>query len=80
MEAYARKLSVRLNIDDLKEEKIVQLKDLIGLHQGDRHLNFVIYDTREQIKLNMSSRKQKVKISQELLYALEEQDINYKLN
>ncbi|MBJ6369143.1 DNA polymerase III subunit alpha [Snuella sedimenti] len=80
MEAYARKLSVQLNIEDLKEEKIMQLKDLIGLHQGDRHLSFVIYDTKEQIKLNMSSRRQKVKISQELLYALQEQDVNYKLN
>ena len=35
-------------------------------------LNFVIYDNSEQIKLQMPSRKQKVKISQELLDELRE--------
>ena len=43
-------------------------------------LNFVIYDNEEQIKLQMPSRKQKVRISQELLDELENHEVFYKLN
>jgi DNA polymerase-3 subunit alpha len=80
MDTYAKKLSVQLNIADLQEKRIQGLKELFSLHQGDNALNFVIYDNEEQIKLNMPSRKQKVKISQELLDELEQQEVFYKLN
>jgi DNA polymerase-3 subunit alpha len=50
------------------------------MHPGNHVLNFVVYDAKERIKLNMPSRKQKVKVSQELLSELEEQHIHYKLN
>ncbi|GGK22441.1 DNA-directed DNA polymerase [Yeosuana aromativorans] len=80
MDAYAKKLSIQLNIQDIKTERISALKDLIHMHPGSQSLNFVIYDHDESIKLNMPSRKQKVKISQELLSELENQDVFYKLN
>jgi len=50
------------------------------MHKGDHHLNFVVYDSEEQIKLNLPSRKQKVKISQELLEELDNEKVFYKLN
>ena len=80
MDTYAKKLSLQLNIADLQEKRIQSLKELFNFHQGDNALNFVIYDNEEQIKLNMPSRRQKIKISQELLDALEQQDVFYKLN
>ena len=80
MDSMAKKLSIRLNINDLKEEKITTIKDLLSMHKGEHHLNFVVYDNDENIKLQMLSRKQKVKISQELLDELAEQDVHYKLN
>ncbi len=80
MDAYAKKLSVQLNINDLVDARIKSLKELFTIHKGDHALNFVIYDNDEQIKLNMPSRKQKVKISQELLDELESQEVFYKLN
>ena len=80
MEHYAKKISIQVNIDDLKEEKISFLKDLMQLHPGNHMLNFVVYDNQEQIKLQMPSRKQKVKISQELLHQLEHQELYFKLN
>ena len=80
MDTYAKKLSVQLNIADLEENRIHELKELFTLHKGDHVLNFVIYDNEEQIKLNMSSRKQKVKISQELIDELEKNEVFYKLN
>ena len=80
MENYAKKLSIQIDIDDLKAEKIIQLKELLQMHPGSQALNFVVYDNKEQLKLNMPSRKQKVKVSQELLNELLLQDMKFKLN
>lgn len=80
MGIYAKKLTIQLNIDDLQEEQINELKDIIQLHPGENSLNFVVYEMKEQVKLHMPSRKQKVKISQELLESLEEKQVLYKLN
>jgi DNA polymerase-3 subunit alpha len=80
MDAYAKKLSVQLQISDLQEARVNKLKELFNMHKGDHLLNFIIYDTEEQIKLNMPSRKQKIKISQELLDELESDGVFYKLN
>ena len=80
MDKYVRKLSIQLNIKELESEKINNLKDLISMHPGSHLLDFVVYDNREQIKLEMPSRRQKVKVSQELLSALDEDQIYYKLN
>ncbi len=80
MDTYAKKLSIQLNINDLEKEKITTLKELVKMHPGKQMLNFVIYDNEENIKLQMPSRKQKVKISQELLDELENNQVFYKLN
>nr|WP_321232398.1 DNA polymerase III subunit alpha [uncultured Psychroserpens sp.] len=80
MDTYAKKLSIQLNIRDLQEQRIAILQDLFRLHQGEKALSFIVYDNDEKIKLNMPSRKQKVKISQELLNELETHDVMYKLN
>ncbi|WP_111682316.1 DNA polymerase III subunit alpha [Winogradskyella tangerina] len=80
MDAYAKKLSIQLNIDDLEKDKIADLQDMFRLHQGNHTLSFVVYDNEDKLKLTMPSRKQKVKISQELLYELKELDVMYKLN
>ncbi|WP_299890422.1 DNA polymerase III subunit alpha [uncultured Lacinutrix sp.] len=80
MEKYVRKLSIQLNIKELESDKIQSLKSLISMHPGSHLLDFVIYDNREQIKLEMPSRKQKVKVTQELLTELEERQVYYKLN
>ena len=80
MDKYVRKLSIQLNIKELESEKIQKLKGLIAMHPGSHLLDFVVYDNKEQIKLEMTSRRQKVKVSQELLDELEEQQVLYKLN
>ncbi|MFY0713300.1 DNA polymerase III subunit alpha [Seonamhaeicola sp. NFXS20] len=80
MENYAKKLSLQLDINDLKESKITQIQSLLSMHPGNHALNFVVYDAKEKIKLNMPSRKQKVKVCQELISELESQHIHYKLN
>jgi len=80
METYAKKLTIKLNIDELKEESIHRLKDTLVSHKGSHPLNFVIYEMEEEIKVNLSSRKQKVQISSELLHQLDENEVHYKLN
>ncbi|MDO7170903.1 DNA polymerase III subunit alpha [Mariniflexile sp. AS56] len=80
MENYAKKLSIQIDINDLKESKIEKLRELLHMHPGSQMLNFVVYDSKEKIKLQMSSRKQKVKVSQELLTELANVDVRYKLN
>jgi DNA polymerase III subunit alpha len=80
METQAKKLTIQLPITDLAERRIKTLKELFRSHKGDRQLHFTLYDLEEEVKLNMPSRKTKVAISKELLVALKEQEIYYKLN
>ncbi|HSP10974.1 MAG TPA: DNA polymerase III subunit alpha, partial [Salegentibacter sp.] len=80
MDTFAKKLTIQLDIDDLKEDNIQWMKETFRNHRGNHILNFVVYEMKEQVKLHMPSRKQKIQISQELLNALEEQQVLYKLN
>ena len=80
LDKSVRKLSIQLNIKELESDKIRKLKELIAMHPGSHLLNFLVYENRDKIKLEMPSRKQKVKVSQELLDELEEQQVLYKLN
>lgn len=80
METFAKKLTIKLDIARLQEKRIQTLKDTLRSHKGDHPLNFVVYEMQDEIKLSLSSRKQKVKINSELLSALEENEIHYKLN
>ncbi len=80
MDKNARKLTIQLNIDDLQNEKIEWLKDTFMSHKGECHLNFVVYEMKEQVKLRMPSRKHKIRISQELIEMLEKEQFMYKLN
>ncbi|WP_281986722.1 DNA polymerase III subunit alpha [Aquimarina aggregata] len=80
METYARKLTIQLDINNLSDSRIDSLKELLTEHSGNHTLNFVIYEMAEKLKLHMPSRKQKINISPELLTALENDAVYYKLN
>ncbi|KAB1067981.1 DNA polymerase III subunit alpha [Tamlana haliotis] len=80
MENYAKKLSIQLNIKELDDDKVVELKDLLHMYPGNQALNFDVYDTADKVKISMPSRRQKVKVSQELIAELEARYIKFKLN
>ncbi|MBT8281181.1 MAG: DNA polymerase III subunit alpha, partial [Muriicola sp.] len=80
MENYARKLTIKLDIDQLRENKILDLKDTLRSHKGKHPLQFTVYEMQEEIKVTLMSRKQKVQISSELLATLEDKEVHYKLN
>jgi DNA polymerase-3 subunit alpha len=80
MENYAKKLTIKLNIDQLKEDHILDLKDTLRSHKGKHPLQFTVYEMEDEIKVTLSSRKQKVQITSELLATLENKEVHYKLN
>ena len=80
MEAYAKKLTIKLNIAELTEEHVYHIKETLTEHTGNHILNFVVYEMEEEIKIDLTPRKQKIHISAELLSALDKRDVHYKLN
>ena len=77
---FSKKLSIQLNIKWINQQKIDKIQDLLNMHKGKHVLNFRVYDDEESIVLELKSRLQKVKISQELLSELDAEQIFYKLN
>ena len=80
VKSFARKLSIQLNLDEIKETKIDELKKLLVKHKGEHNLSFVVYDEKEKIKIDMQASKHKINISPELLELLDQEKIYYKLN
>ena len=77
---YAKKLTLKININQFEKEKLSLLTKTIKAHKGDHKLDIAFYDLNQQIKLVMHSRKKKVNITKELLADLDEQQIHFKLN
>jgi len=67
-------------LERLQEKRIQDLKSTLQNHKGNHALNIVVYEPQDEIKLNFSSRKQKIEISTELLQLLDQQEVAYKLN
>ncbi|MGJ8665669.1 MAG: DNA polymerase III subunit alpha [Patiriisocius sp.] len=80
MDSQTRKLTIQMPIESLKEDKIDFLKEILQTHKGDKPLYFTIYEMESKTKLIMPSRKQKVNICNELLTALESNDVPFRLN
>ena len=80
MENQAKKLTIQLPIEGIKKENIESLKKVLKIHKGAKQLQFVVYEMKEKVKLTMASRKQKIKISKELLEDLEKEQVRYRLN
>ena len=80
MENFARKLTIKLDIDKIQKDRIKALKDMLTSHKGKHPLNFIVYEMEDEIKVNLSSRKQKVQITSELLNNLDDEEVHYTLN
>ena len=80
MEAFAKKISIHLDINEIKENTITQMNDLFNEHPGSHQVTFVVHEQNDQITLKMHSRKLKINITSEFLQLLKTQAIVYKLN
>ena len=80
VENNAKKLTLQIEISKLKNEDVIQLQDELKSFKGDKPLLFNVYDSEKKVKLTLNSKKQKVKITSELLKLLDEKQWHYKLN
>ena len=80
MEKHSKKLTIRMPVQDLENDRIDRLKDLFTVHKGEKQLHFLIYEMTDKVKLNMPSRTKKIEINKELLNELQAEQINFKLN
>ncbi len=76
----AKKVTLHLPIENINETSVQQFDSLFKKHQGSQHLNFMIIDREEKLKLNMPSRSAKINITKELLDELNENEWSFKLN
>ena len=80
LKTNVKKITLMFEVKQLNESKIQDLKTLMRPYKGDKGLYVDVFDTEEKIKLTLPSRKQRVEVSNELLLALEERNIHYRLN
>ena len=80
IETNAKKLTLQLDIHQLSEEQILNLQENLKVYKGDQSLYFNVYDSNKKVKLTLNSKKQKVKITPDLLDFLDEAQWQYKLN
>tara|TARA_R110000850_G_scaffold277120_1_gene423028 strand:- start:5060 stop:9418 length:4359 start_codon:yes stop_codon:yes gene_type:complete len=80
LENNSKKLTIQFKMDEILDAQVEALKNLLKSHKGNHSLDFYFFEPEENIQLQLSSRKQKVQISQELLDALDKENFLYKLN
>ena len=80
VEKNAKKITIQLNIHQLKKERVEMLHEQLKAFKGDKALFFNVYDAEKKVKLTFNSKKQKVRITPDLLSQLKEEEWFYKLN
>jgi len=80
LEKHSKKLTIRMPLEELENNRIDKLNDLFTIHKGEKQLHFLIYEMADKIKINMPSRTRKIEINKELLAELGQQQVNFKLN
>ncbi|MGO3237365.1 MAG: DNA polymerase III subunit alpha [Psychroflexus halocasei] len=76
---FSKRIKLQLDINQLTEENIEKLEELILLNQGEKQLNFLLFERENKIKLDMASRSKSVDINKELLAGLDDINFHYKL-
>jgi DNA polymerase-3 subunit alpha len=75
------KLTILLNLDEITDESSLGLQQILAPFEGGKlSLNFTIRDFKDKLEITMPSRGMKLKPTNELLAALEEHQVDFKLN
>ena len=80
MDELCKKITIKMSIDSINDSSIKNLETIFKSNLGKQQLHFTIWDAKEKVELKLPSRNTKIKITQEFLNSLDEQQINYKLN
>ena len=80
-EEMIKSILLRIPLSSLTENIINGLKKFTGSNSGKTMLRFYIHDPEERINIEMFSRNQKVRVTDDLLnYLTDHPDIEFKLN
>ncbi|MBP8792171.1 MAG: DNA polymerase III subunit alpha [Lutibacter sp.] len=80
IEKQAKKLTLQLDINEVNQPIINNLQSIFKNNEGSIPLDIVIFDTEEQVTLNLHSRSVKVHVTNEFLKLLNDEEFNFKLN
>ena len=80
MDELCKKITIKIQLDDIKENTILNLETILKNNPGKQSLNFTVWDAKEKIEVSLPSRNTKINVSNELLATLESQQIDFKLN
>jgi DNA polymerase-3 subunit alpha len=80
MDELCKKITIKIQLQEIKENTILNLETILKNNPGKQSLNFTVWDAKEKIEVSLPSRNTKIKVSNELLTTLESQQINFKLN
>jgi DNA polymerase-3 subunit alpha len=77
----AKTLTLRIPLNDVKEDIIKNIYDMVSTHPGKCSLKVTLIDTDENLSVDLSSKKLKLQLSNELIKQLEGLNgVSYKLN
>ncbi|MGE0568398.1 MAG: OB-fold nucleic acid binding domain-containing protein, partial [Bacteroidia bacterium] len=75
-----KNLKIKLEINDLTNQLIEELENLFNGHDGKCLVEFIVEDKNENMNVKLYSKSSRVKIDDELINALNKQNLEYELN
>jgi len=80
LEKQSKKITLQLDVKKINKSSIENLNKILKENEGNVPLDLLVYDLTEKMKLNMHSRSVKVKVDNDFLKILENEEIKFKLN
>ena len=80
LSANAKRILIKVEAHLLEENHIKLFKDILKKHKGDQDVIFNVLGNGDGLRLNLSSPKQKVKITEQLLKTLKKNKFEFRLN
>ncbi len=82
MEDKCEKITIQLSSQELNKQYIEHLYNVLKEYEiaGKQKLEFLVFDRKEKIELQLKSRGMKVNVTSELFDRLDKENIQYKLN
>ncbi|MBT8318412.1 MAG: DNA polymerase III subunit alpha [Lutibacter sp.] len=80
LEKHSKKITLQLELKKITKNSVENLHTILKENEGDVPVNVLVYDLSEKMKLTMPSRSVKVKVDNDFLKTLENEEIKFKLN
>ena len=80
LSSKVKRILIKVDAQLLEENHIKFFKDVLKKHKGDQELIFNILGNGDGLRLNLSSPKQKLKITEDLLKTLRQNKFEFRLN